>query len=64
MPIITLEGPPVEDLDKKRQLIKEVTQAAVKFYDMPTKDIIIFLKPLSPDRVGIGGKLIIDMEQH
>ncbi|MBW2704433.1 MAG: tautomerase family protein, partial [Deltaproteobacteria bacterium] len=42
MPSIIIEGPPIADLDKKRDLIREMTDSAVKAYGLP-KDVIVVL---------------------
>ncbi|MGB2598873.1 MAG: tautomerase family protein, partial [Candidatus Omnitrophota bacterium] len=37
MPNVTLEGPRIENLDTKRELVKTVTDAAVKAFGLPEK---------------------------
>jgi 4-oxalocrotonate tautomerase len=61
MPIITLEGPQIDDLDKRRQLISQVTAAAADYYAMPAEKIIVLVKSNTPDNVAVGGKLISDL---
>ncbi len=60
MPNITLEGPRIEDVARKRELIKTVTDAAVKAYGLPKQAIVILIKENTPDNVGIGGELLAD----
>jgi len=60
MPNITFEGPKIKDIGKKRELIKTVTDAAVKAYGLPQQAIVIVIKENSPENVGIGGELLID----
>jgi 4-oxalocrotonate tautomerase len=60
MPNISIEGPKIKDLDKKRVLIKEMTDAAVKAYALPKEAIVILIKENLPENVGIGGQLIAD----
>lgn len=60
MPIITLEGPCIEDLDKRRSFVRELTDAAVKAYDLPQEKIIVILHENSREQVGVGGELLID----
>jgi 4-oxalocrotonate tautomerase family enzyme len=62
MPIITMEGPAILDLDKKRQLVGTVTEAAAAAYGLSTDTIIIVLRENAPDNVSVGGQLIIDRE--
>ena len=60
MPNISIEGPPIGDVDKKRILIHEVTNAATKAYGLPQETIVVLIKENSPENVGVAGKLIID----
>jgi 4-oxalocrotonate tautomerase len=60
MPNITIEGPHIKDLDKKRTLVSEVTDAANKAFGLPKETIVVLIKENSPENVGVGGKLIID----
>jgi len=57
MPTITVEGPKLE-IDKKRELVKKLTQAAVDVYNI--KDIIVLIKENPPENVGLSGELLAD----
>ncbi len=61
MPIITLEGPKIADLDRRRTFIRELTDAAVKAYDLPQEKIIVILHENTREQVGVGGKLLADL---
>ncbi|MGB3081813.1 MAG: 4-oxalocrotonate tautomerase DmpI [Candidatus Omnitrophota bacterium] len=61
MPNVTLEGPRIENLDTKRELVKTVTDAAVKAFGLPEKTIVVVIKENPPENVGVGGQLVIDM---
>ncbi len=60
MPNISIEGPVIEDVGKKRILVQEVTDAATKAYGLPQETIVVFIKENSPENIGVAGKLIID----
>ena len=60
MPIISVEGPPIEDLGKKRILVQELTDAATRGFGLPKETIIVLLRENSPENVSVAGKLIID----
>jgi len=60
MPNIIVEGPVIKDVDKKRILVQELTEAATKAYTLPKEAIIVLIKENSPENVGVGGKLVID----
>ena len=62
MPIITLEGPPISDLDCRRRFIRELTDAAVKAYKLPQEKIIVILHENSRKQVGVGGELLADKD--
>lgn len=60
MPNITIEGPKINDIEKKRSLAKELTDAAVKAYGLPAQVIVVLIKENTPDNVSVGGQLICD----
>jgi len=60
MPNITVEGPPIKELDKKRTLVQEVTEAATKCYGLPKEVIVVVIKENAAENVGVGGQLIVD----
>jgi len=57
MPIITVEGPPI-DSEQKRQLVKKFYDAAVEVYRI--EDIIVLIRENTPENVGIRGELLAD----
>jgi len=60
MPAITVQGPRIDDLERKRQLVKMFTDAAVQVYGMDKEDIFVLIKENPPENVGIGGELVAD----
>ena len=64
MPNITIEGPAINELGKKRILTKIITEAAVKAYGLPKEAIVVIIKENSPENVIVGGQLIIDRLKH
>jgi len=60
MPIVTLEGPKIVDMDRKRTLVRQVTAAAAAAYGMPEEKIIVLVRETAPDNVGVGGTLVCD----
>jgi len=63
MPIIRVDGPKVTDLDKKRQFVNDLTDDAALFYGLPKQAIVVLLQENTPDNVGVGGALIIDLHE-
>ena len=57
MPTIVVNGPPIE-VEKKRQLVKGLTEAAVGVYgNIP---ITVLIKENPPENVGVNGELLLD----
>ena len=63
MPTITVEGPPIKEIDKKRELVREVTNAAAKAYGLPREIIVVVIKENSPENVSVAGQLLIDRKK-
>jgi 4-oxalocrotonate tautomerase len=57
MPTVTVEGPPI-DVEKKRQLVKKLYDAAVDVYKI--EHITVLIKENLPENVGVEGKLLAD----
>jgi len=64
MPNITIEGPPISELEKKRALVQEVTDAATKCYGLPKQVIVVVIKENAPENVSVGGQLIVDRRKN
>jgi len=64
MPNITIEGPAIKELEKKRILAQEITETAVKAYGLPKEVIVVLIKENSPENVSVGGQLLIDRFHH
>ena len=58
MPNITFDGPRIEDVGRKRDLVRAVTDAAAKAYGLPKQAMVVVIKENSPENVGIGGELL------
>ncbi|MFX1366731.1 MAG: 4-oxalocrotonate tautomerase DmpI [Promethearchaeota archaeon] len=63
MPNVTIDGPSIKDLEIKRTLVKEITDALEKAYKIPRDAYIVVIKENLAENVGIGGKLLIDRAQ-
>jgi len=60
MPNITVEGPRLADIHKKRKLVDAITTAATEAYELPRQAIVVLLKENAPDNVAVGGELLVD----
>jgi len=63
MPIITIEGPKVEDIDRKRSFVKNVTTIVSDFFGIAEEHIIILIKENEHHNISSGGRLIIDLNK-
>ena len=63
MPSITVEGPPIKEIDKKRKLVSALTEAALGTYNLPRQAIVVLIKENAPENVGVGGELILDRQK-
>jgi len=61
MPTIMVEGPKI-DVEKKRQLVKKLTEAAVEAYGI--EHIIVIIRENPPENVGISGELLADRKRN
>jgi len=62
MPDITVEGPIIKEIDKKRNLVSALTDAAVEVYELAKNAIVVLIKENALENVGVGGKLIVKRE--
>ncbi len=63
MPNVIIEGPRIQDVEIKRELVKEVTDALEKAYKLPRDVYVVTIKENLPENVGVGGKLILDRKK-
>ena len=63
MPIITIEGPEIKDLDTRRALVRELTDTAARAYDLPREKMIVLIRESTPDQVAVGGELLADLRK-
>jgi 4-oxalocrotonate tautomerase len=60
MPTITVDGPPIAELAKKRELVKGMTDVAAKVYGIPAQAMVVLIRENPAENVGVGGELIAD----
>lgn len=63
MPNITVEGPPIKDLNIKRKLVKGLTEAAVEAYRLSAQTIRVVIRENLPENVARGGELLSDIHK-
>ena len=62
MPVIIVESNPIST-EKKRKLVKEITQIVAETYELPESTITILIRELKREDIGTGGKLLADLDQ-
>ncbi len=60
MPIITLEGPQISNLDLRRTLVSALTDAAAAAYGLPRDKMIVIIHENTLEQVAVGGALLVD----
>lgn len=60
VPIVTLEGPQITEIEVKRTLVREITTAAAKAYGFPEEKIVVLVNENDPRNVAVGGVLVAD----
>ena len=63
MPSAIINGPPIDDIEIKRVLVKEITDAMEKAYGIRRQAYSVIIKENSPENVGTGGILILDIRE-
>ena len=63
MPIITIEGPRIEAIEIRRNLVRDLTEAASRAYGMPREKMIVLIRENTPEQVAVGGELIADLRR-
>ena len=61
MPTITVEGPIIRDIEKKRELVRRLTDVAKDVYRI--EHIVVLIKENPGENVGVNGVLVADRRQ-
>jgi len=60
MPVIQVNAMKQPDIDKKRKLVRKLTDAIVDIYGVPQEAVTIIIREDELENVGIGGMLALD----
>lgn len=58
MPIIRVDGPSIPEIERKRELVKRLTDVAIDIYKI--EHIVVLIRENTPENVGVNGELIAD----
>jgi 4-oxalocrotonate tautomerase len=62
MPTIVVDGPPIPQIERKRELVKALYDAAHNVYGI--KHITVVIRENPPENVGVNGELIMDRKRR
>lgn len=62
MPVIIFEGPKMTR-DQKEQLVKEFAATASKVTNIPAEKFVTLIKESSPEDVGVGTELLVNLKR-
>lgn len=60
MPVIQIAGNNGISIEKKREMVKKVSEAVAEAYDLPVETVTVLVTGFNPDDIGAGGKLLSD----
>jgi 4-oxalocrotonate tautomerase family enzyme len=63
MPVVTVNTRKQNDIEKKRKLVKKITDALNEVYGVPKEHVTIQLREDNDEDIGIGGVLLADMQR-
>ena len=62
MPVITIAGNNTITLEKKREMVKKVSEVVSEAYDLPIEAITVLVQSYPKDDIGVAGELLSDEE--
>lgn len=63
MPVITIAGNDGITIEKKREMVKKVSEVVADAYDLPISAITVLIQPMAKDDIGTGGALLSDLQK-
>ena len=62
MPVITIGGNNTISIEKKREMVKKVSEVVADAYDLPVEAITVLVQAYPKESIGVAGKLLSDRE--
>ena len=62
MPVITIGGNNGITLDKKREMVKKVSEVVAEAYDLPIEAITVLVQGYDKEDIGVAGELLSERE--
>ena len=60
MPVVQIAGNNGISIEKKREMVKKVSEIVAESYDLPVETITVLVTGFNPDDIGAGGELLSD----
>ncbi len=58
MPVITIGGNDGITLEKKREMVKKVSEVVAEAYDLPIDAITVLVQGYAKENIGVAGELL------
>ncbi|MBE6492488.1 MULTISPECIES: 4-oxalocrotonate tautomerase DmpI [unclassified Methanobrevibacter] len=62
MPVITIAGNDGISVEKKREMVKNVSKVVADAYDLPIEAITVLVQAYEKESIGVAGELLSDRE--
>ena len=62
MPVIHISGNDGISIEKKREMVKNVSQVVADAYDLPIEAITVLVQAYPKESIGVAGELLSDRE--
>ncbi len=62
MPVITIAGNDGISVEKKREMVKKVSETVAEAYGLPIEAITVLVQAYEKDDIGVAGELLSDKE--
>ena len=60
MPVITIAGNDGISVEKKREMVKKVSEVVAEAYDLPIDAITVLVQAYPKESIGVAGELLSD----
>lgn len=62
MPVVTIAGNEGISIEKKREMIKKVSEAVAEAHDLPIETVTVLFQAYPAESVGVAGGLLSERE--
>ena len=62
MPVITIAGNDGISVEKRREMVKKVSEVVAEAYDLPIEAITVLVQGYAKEDIGVAGELLSDRE--